>query len=395
MNPETFDYEIQKLNLLAFPRNGLPKCSLTGDTANVQLVTPHCTLYYATESHAEQAWHGIIKKVSHLIAPLLNTPPIVGTKDERARRSRNIALSKKSLIDFCLCESRNLLSSEKYQLAIPGAIQALKFSKELFGDMSVENVEPYLILAQSSLGMHSPRQAEEYLALAKWIVLNDEKCSDKVKSRLHQLLGRLHTAEGRFEDAKTEFASSIFYSAKAYGAEAIATAIGYYNLGDVFIALGNIESALAFFDKVVDIWYKYLSGLHSQALSKMGGRFVDGPDTTPLGEALPIEDPTEAQLTDGKNHLTQILDNRQRLLGDNHIATGEVQYSLGLFEFFISGNEEEASRYMSVAHEIYQSQLGQSHASTLHVSAVLSLVNQQVMEKEGGILRPNPQSSSF
>lgn len=390
MNPETLEYEIQKLNLLAFPRNELPKCSLTGSTANVQLVTPHCTLFYATESHAEQAWHGIVKKVSHLIAPLLNTPPIIGTKDERARRTNNIALSKKSLIDFCLAEAQNLLSSEKYQLAIPGAIQSLKFSKELFGDMSVENVEPYLILAQASLGMHSPRQAEEYLALAKWIVLNDEKCSDRVKSRLHQLLGRLHTAEGKFEDAKTAFASSIFFSAKTYGAEAIATAIGYYNLGDVFIALGNIESALAFFDKVVDIWYKYLSGLHSQALNKMGGRYVETPEnTTPLGDVVPVDEPTEAQLTDGKNHLLQILDNRQRLLGDNHIATGEVQYSLGLFEFFILGNEEESARYMGVALEIYQSQLGASHASTLHVSAVLSLVNQQVMEKEGGVLQSN------
>ena len=236
----------------------------------------------------------------------------------------------------------------------------------------------------------------QYLALAKWIVLNDEKCSDRVKSRLHQLLGRLHTAEGKFEDAKTEFASSIFFSAKTYGAEAIATAIGYYNLGDVFIALGNIESALAFFDKVVDIWYKYLSGLHSQALNKMGGRFVETPDNmTPLGDLLPNEDPTEAQLTDGRNHLTQILDNRQRLLGDNHIATGEVQYSLGLFEFFILGNEEESARYMSVAHEIYQSQLGPSHASTLHVNAVLALVNQQLMEKEGGVLQPNRLSASI
>ena len=164
----------------------------------------------------------------------------------------------------------------------------------------------------------------------------------------------------------------------------------------MFIALGNIESALAFFDKVVDIWYKYLSGLHSQALNKMGGRFVEAPDsTTPLGDPLPVDDPSEAQLTDGRNHLIQILDNRQRLLGDNHIATGEVQYSLGLFEFFILGNEEESARYMSVAHEIYQSQLGPSHASTLHVSAVLSLVNQQLMEKEGGVLQSNQISSSI
>lgn len=106
-----------------------------------------------------------------MIAPLLNTPPIIGTKEERARRTKNIALSKKSLIDFCLAESQNLLSSEKYQLAIPGAIQSLKFSKELYGDMSVENVEPYLILAQASLGMHSPRQAEEVCICCKTLII--------------------------------------------------------------------------------------------------------------------------------------------------------------------------------------------------------------------------------
>lgn len=127
----------------------------------------------------------------------------------------------------------------------------------------------------------------------------------------------------------------------------------------------------------------------------MGGRFVDSSvNSSPLGEASPGDDPSEAQLTDGRNHLMQILDNRQRLLGDSHIATGEVQYSLGLFEYFILGNEEESARYMSVAHEIYQSQLGPAHASTLHVSAVLALVNQQVMEKEGGVLQPHEMNSS-
>lgn len=40
------EYEIQKLNLLAFPRNQLPKCALTGVTATVQLITPHITLVY-------------------------------------------------------------------------------------------------------------------------------------------------------------------------------------------------------------------------------------------------------------------------------------------------------------------------------------------------------------
>ena len=38
------DYEIQKLNLLAFPRDFCPKCELTGAPSRVQLVTQHCTL---------------------------------------------------------------------------------------------------------------------------------------------------------------------------------------------------------------------------------------------------------------------------------------------------------------------------------------------------------------
>eukprot|EP00602_Paraphysomonas_sp_CaronLab_P002222 CAMPEP_0185029050 /NCGR_PEP_ID=MMETSP1103-20130426/15131_1 /TAXON_ID=36769 /ORGANISM="Paraphysomonas bandaiensis, Strain Caron Lab Isolate" /LENGTH=367 /DNA_ID=CAMNT_0027563661 /DNA_START=129 /DNA_END=1232 /DNA_ORIENTATION=- len=345
-------------------------------TATVQLTTPHITLYYATESHAEQAWHGIIKKIGHLLAPLMTAAPIIGTAEERSRISKNIDLSKRSLIEFCLSEASTLLSSSKFQLAIPGAIQALKFSKEIYGDMSVEVVEPYLILAQACLGMQSSRQAEEYLALAKWIVLNDEKCSDRIKSRLHQLLGRLHSSEGNLDQAKAEFASSIFYSAKCYGAEAIATSAGYFSLGDVFLSQGNVESALAFFDKVVDIWYKYLSALHTKALeAEQGGG--ERPESSPA-----LEEPTEAQLTDGRNHLLEILENRRRLLGDNHIATGEVEYSLGLFEFFILGNEPSSASYMEMAHSIYDRQLGPSHASTLHVKAVLTLVKQNIYESE-------------
>jgi tetratricopeptide (TPR) repeat protein len=211
----------------------------------------------------------------------------------------------------------------------------------------------------------------QYLALAKWIVLNDDQCSDRIKSRLHQLLGRLHFSEGNMEEAKSEFASSVFYSAKCYGAEAIATSGGYYSLGDVFITQGNVEPALAFFDKVVDIWYKYLSALHARAVDSLSGGH---PEST----AAPAEEPTEAQLTDGRNHLSEILESRRRLLGDNHIATGEVEYSLGLFEFFILGNEPSAATYMEMAHSIYDTQLGPSHASTLHVKAVLQLVKQQI-----------------
>lgn len=216
------------------------------------------------------------------------------------------------------------------------------------------------------------------MALAKWIVLNSTECSDRVKSRLHQLFGRLHATEGSFDLAKPEFATSIFFSSKCNGAESIATSTGYYSLGDIFLAQGNVENSLAFFDKVVDIWYKYLSALHSRAVENMNGGGEK--HVNEYGEVISspsLEEPTEAQLTDGYNQLSQISDNRKRLLGAHHIATGEVQYCLGLFEFFIHGNEPKSAEYMVMAHKIYDAQLGPSHSSTLHVKAVLSLVQQQ------------------
>ena len=216
----------------------------------MQLAAQNCTLYYATEESAEQAWHGIIRKIVHLLPPLLQPAPIVGTQEERHRRTKNISLSKRSLIEFCLTEASNLLSVKKYQLVIPAAIQALKFCQEIDGDKSISSVEPYLKLAHSYLGLNELKKAEEYLALARWIVLNSEECADNTRSHLHMLIGRVNTALGHFDAAKPgeysskiysvficyssdlsmslEYASSIFHSSRCYGAESISTSIGYF-----------------------------------------------------------------------------------------------------------------------------------------------------------------------
>lgn len=153
-------YSITKLNLLAFPRNQHPICELTGARANTQLVARGVTLYYASEELAEQAWNGIIHKIIHLLPPLLQSAPIVGTQEERNRRNRNVIASKRSLIEFCFSEASNLLSVRKYYYVIPAAIQALKFCQELDGERSISSVEPYLQLAHAYLGLSDLKKAE-------------------------------------------------------------------------------------------------------------------------------------------------------------------------------------------------------------------------------------------
>lgn len=263
------EYKLQKLDALAFPRDYNPICELTGQRATVQLITNDgFALNYFSRDVAEQAWNGIIKKIIHLLVPLRAAAPIVGTAEERAKREASLMLSKRSLIDFCLSESSNLLSVQRYALAVPAAQEALKFSREVDGDKSVAVIEPYLQLAQAYLGLHDHKRAEEFLSLARWIAMSNKDCSDSTRYRLHMLIGRVSTARGNFDGAKRDYASSVYYAACAFGAESVASSIGYFRLGDVFLGQGNVESALAFFDKVVEIWYKYLSTMHNNATNK-------------------------------------------------------------------------------------------------------------------------------
>lgn len=375
------EYRIVPLNLLAF--RDAPRCDLTGARATVQLITHFNAIHYTNDEMAEQAWFGIIKKIDHLLAPLRQPAPIVGTSEERARRSAATIASKRSLTEFCLTESSNLLSLQKYHLAVPAAIQALKFSKDCDGDRSLAVVEPYLQLAQAYLGLEQLDKSEEFLSMGRWIVLNSDDCEDRIKSRMYMLMGRVNTALGKFEEAKPEFANAIFFMSKFQGAEAVSTSMGYFRLGDVFMAQGLLEAALAYFDKVVDIWYKYLSALHnpdSDADGLLGDPVINMPPE--------LENLTEEQLAEGRSQLDQILDTRKQLLGVGHIATGEIEYTIGLFEFFLLGHEANAEVFMNSAFHTYKNSLGEAHPSTRHVTSVLVLVRAQAARRNATITGP-------
>jgi len=103
---------------------------------------------------------------------------------------------------------------------------------------------------------------------------------------------------------------------------------------------------------VVDIWFKYLANLRSNPLpphstnqdqqEEEGGegnyqdeeekdQMIDNQENQQQQEQKGGEDEeelTEAQISEGIDILKKVLDSRVRLLGEHHIATGEVQYTL-------------------------------------------------------------------
>ena len=190
---------------------------------------------------------------------------------------------------------------------------------------------------------------------------------------------------GDFTNAKEEFSKSIYYSSRVHGAESIATSIGYFRLGDVFLALSFPENAMAFFDKVVDIWYKYLSSLLTKVEST--ARAVkEGPGGSLSLVSIQqqqqvqmndLEVLNEENMSEGRGQLQAILEHRKNILGPEHIATGEILFTLGIFDFFLLGNHSTAEDNIQAALLIYGTHLGNEHPSTLHVINVLSQVKHE------------------
>lgn len=113
------------------------------------------------------------------------------------------------MYDLAKTEAAKHLNESQYELAIPAALQALKFSVELWGPGSIELVPSYLLLGEASIGLGRLRQAEEYLALAKYAILKKPDCSYLIRSQLHRNFGKLYAKEGKNAEALKSLANDV------------------------------------------------------------------------------------------------------------------------------------------------------------------------------------------
>lgn len=284
------------------------------------------------------------------------------------------------IVHNCKNESQKHLVMGQYELAIPGALQSLRFSMEVYGSGRIELVPAYLLLAESNLGLKRYKVAEEFLLYANWSVLKNPECSNELKSQLYRNFGKLYASQGRFNDALKQLALDVYYSSLESGPEHIDTAGGYFYMADVFFSSPpsanadpmsagsnqNIENALALYDKVVDIWYKFLINLRHR------------PDES-ISDYL-----SEAHIGEAVEMLRSILETRKQHLGANHIATGEAAYALGILKH-VTGFDLDARNHYAQAINIYANQLGADNESTIAIQRAiddLPPVPQQLLNKQ-------------
>ncbi|RTG85775.1 uncharacterized protein DC041_0002407 [Schistosoma bovis] len=196
--------------------------------------------------HQKIDWVGIHKKICLDLITFRESKGFV-SKDKREKKSEELQNKNLDLVRLTQLESRKLLFKGKSEKALPAALQCLTFAVRAYGIACVELVSPYLVLAESCIGLGKLNQAETYLAQAQWIVLKAQHgCTDSIQSQLHRKLGLLYAAKGNYELALASLAKDIFYASLEYGTDHICTAGGYFHMAEVFYAMykanGNIGS---------------------------------------------------------------------------------------------------------------------------------------------------------
>lgn len=253
------------------------------------------------------------------------------------------------------------------------AVAALKAASDTYGKNSLRLVPFYLAVADVALRDKQLKQAEEVLSLVNWLLVKDrggpgpgnglptpppELLAEETKNlfviRMNKLYCLLHLEFGVFNEALQRAAHGAYHCSLLFGPEHLYTSELYFCLGLIFHRMSRQrdgsqqhqqqqtpgDSALAMLDKVVDIWYRFLT---------------NPPEET----AAWMLEHQRLRLREAASMLQQIAGIRQQVLGPNHVASGEALYTQGLLFLFL-GDHARAKTTVRQALDIYSATLVRS-----------------------------------
>ncbi|TYZ66488.1 hypothetical protein PybrP1_013216 [[Pythium] brassicae (nom. inval.)] len=312
-------------------------------------------------------------------------------------------------------ESEELCFLQQLRPARDKALAALKAATALLGKNSLRLAPFYLVLADVALRERQLQQAEELLALVNWLLVRSrgggdgaaaaaasglgggpssqepldtehampEEATNLLVIRMNKLYSALLLEREAFPEALQHAAHGAYHCALLFGPEHLYTSELYFCLGAVFSRMQQIhaqphaagagsatssagasgglaqlqrqqrdgESALGMFDKVVDIWYRFLTN-------------------PPEDTAAWVLEHQRLRVYEASRMLHAITQTRSTALGASHVATGEALYTQGLVSLFL-GDHAQAKAFVQRALAIYSDNLGPDHPSAMDVRNVL------------------------
>ncbi|BHF67713.1 Zinc finger MYND domain-containing protein 12 [Sparganum proliferum] len=230
---------------LANPKGTDLKCEVCSKPAYLQCSLCHVT-YYCGLDHQKIDWISIHERICSTLANLRKPISFIASEDERRKKKEETLQLQIQMVELTQMIGQKLLFEGKPEEAVPAALQCLKFTVDAYGLASVELVTPYLILAESSIGLNRLDQAEAYLAQAQWTMLKTQhQCSNAIRSQLQRKLALLFAAKGDYQAALESLAQDIYYSSCDFGPNHIRTSGGYFQMAEVFYLIYLKEKGLA------------------------------------------------------------------------------------------------------------------------------------------------------
>ncbi|KAI8896520.1 hypothetical protein BC833DRAFT_94372 [Globomyces pollinis-pini] len=337
------------INPLSNPKGSKRLCELCEKPAYRQCKTCRVT-YYCDKEHQSVDYRGIHHLICRQLSSLRNPDPILGSEEERLEKHRLHSCKQMELLKISKQQAYRYLFEGQYELAIPAALQALRFSMDVSGDNSIDLVPSYLILGEASTGMKRYYEAEKYLSLAKWVILKSDHCEDQIRSQLYRNFGQLYAAKGDYDKALQQLALDIYHISQATNPEDVLVTGGYFQMGNVFQKQGRIDDAMAYFDKVVHIWSSVWTPTYKL-------------DVAQAAEAIQM--------------ILAILKFRQQMNVPNMSAIREGMFALSKM-YYSAGQFDKARDEGSKALEAFESSIGREHSATIEVRNFIKMIVAQI-----------------
>lgn len=290
----------------------------------------------------------------------------ISALEARAAHRQRVSAVVVSLLDRAQEESRRLLVEGDGPAAEEAGVKVLRLRELFYGQNSLELVPAYLHLARTKQFLERYGGAEDMLSLAHFIVLqHQDKVSTTMKAELHQTFGLLYAADGQLDAAVKHLTCTTYYLSYLHGPRHVLTTFSYFDLANVFVAQASMESAMALYDAVKDIWYTHLTAvlrdvLAEKAAARKLAKYKEDDDTVvDLGYASAREFGAD-NLADTSKMLYGILAIQKERFRVAHPTPARAAFVLGLFLLWID-DVEEARRHLNMARALARRFHGQRH----------------------------------
>mmetsp|Transcript_61096 Transcript_61096/g.101185 ORF Transcript_61096/g.101185 Transcript_61096/m.101185 type:complete len:447 (+) Transcript_61096:86-1426(+) len=323
-------------------------------------------------------WNSLETKFQELNS-MLNAPSYgLNASLARQKQKQQVESSIEMLLDMAQAEARRLLIEGDAQASVEGGLRTLKLKEAYYGTGSLQLVPCYFHLARTNQYLDKFKQAEEFLSLAQWNILKHPEADVSLKAELHQTFGLLYASDGKLDLALKQLSQATYFLTILNGPSHVLTSFGYFDLGNVFAATSNMDSAMAFYEKVKDIWYDHLTSVFSEDDIEIEHRAPSS-----LGDE---------NLQDGLKMIRGIVGLQTERFGLVHPSTGRAELILGLFYRWV-GDDPHGTECMARTLEIHKRVYGAQHQSTMKIRQFVTQFGYILPADTASILSPRTEES--